>query len=329
MRRAGNRIRITAQLVDAEEGYQLWSERYDRELADIFAIQDEIAASIVAALRVVLTERERAALPVERTDLRAYEYYLRGRQLAHRVRRESWEGALRMFEQAVAIDPAYAPGLRRDRRLLHLDPHVLPAHRGDDRPGRRGEHAARSSRSGLRRGARVAGVRPLAREALRRGPGRAGAGDRAVAHALRGALPVRAGVLGRGEAGRAERHFQEAAAVRPDDYQAVGLLASVYDRQSQPERRKAYRQTAERARRHWSCTPTMPGPSTAGRSRSGGWARTARHGCGPPGRWRRPGTTRRPAIGVLLRPRRAATTEPSSAWSVRSPAAFPSGMGGA
>ena len=153
VRRAGNRIRVSAQLVDAEEGFQLWSERYDRELADVFAIQDEIAASIVAALRVVLTERERAALPVERTDLRAYEYYLRGRQLAHRVRRESWEGALRMFEQAVAIDPAYARAyagiadcytwihmyyqpteatLRKadeaSRRALELDPDSAEAH---------------------------------------------------------------------------------------------------------------------------------------------------------------------------------------------------------
>jgi eukaryotic-like serine/threonine-protein kinase len=109
VRRAGNRIRITAQLVEVGDGYHLWSEHYDRELSDVFAIQDEITASIVAALRVVLTDRERQALPVERAaDVQAYEYYLRGRQLAHQVRREGYQGALRMFQRAVEIDPGYA-----------------------------------------------------------------------------------------------------------------------------------------------------------------------------------------------------------------------------
>src|SRR5262249_46405227 len=108
VRRAGNRIRVTAQLVDAAQGFHLWSERYDRELSDSFAIQDEITASIVGALRLVLTARERQAMAAERADVRAYEYYLRGRQLAHQVRREGYQGALRMYRLAVEIDPGYA-----------------------------------------------------------------------------------------------------------------------------------------------------------------------------------------------------------------------------
>jgi adenylate cyclase len=89
-------------------GYHLWSQRYDREMSDVFAIQDEITASIVSALKLVLTSGERQALSVERADVRAYEYCLRGRQLAHRVRRDGFQGALRMYQQAVEIDPGYA-----------------------------------------------------------------------------------------------------------------------------------------------------------------------------------------------------------------------------
>jgi Predicted integral membrane protein len=85
----------------------LWSERYDRELSDVFAIQDEITASIVGALRLVLSVSERQALAAERADVRAYEYYLRGRELANQVRREGYQAALRMYQRAVEIDPGY------------------------------------------------------------------------------------------------------------------------------------------------------------------------------------------------------------------------------
>jgi adenylate cyclase len=109
VRRAGNRLRVTAQLIDVETGYHLWSERFDREMADVFAIQDEIAANIVKALRVVLSAREETAIKAARTkNVKAYEYYLRGRQLVHQWRRESWEAAEDMFRRAIALDPNYA-----------------------------------------------------------------------------------------------------------------------------------------------------------------------------------------------------------------------------
>ncbi len=109
VRRAGNRLRVTAQLVDVETGYHLWSERFDREMADVFAIQDEIAENIVKALRVVLSERERDAIKAARTqNVKAYEYYLRGRQLIHQWRRESWSAAEDMFRRAISLDPNYA-----------------------------------------------------------------------------------------------------------------------------------------------------------------------------------------------------------------------------
>jgi serine/threonine protein kinase/Tfp pilus assembly protein PilF len=109
VRKAGNRLRVTAQVIDVDTGYHLWSERFDREMADVFAIQDEIAENIVKALRVVLSKREESAIKAARTsNVRAYEYYLRGRHLYHQWRRESWEGADDMFRRAIALDPEYA-----------------------------------------------------------------------------------------------------------------------------------------------------------------------------------------------------------------------------
>jgi TolB-like protein/Flp pilus assembly protein TadD len=109
VRRMGNRVRITAQLVNVADGYQLWSERYDREMEDIFAIQDDISQAIVKALRVILSEEEKKAIEKVRTvNLEAYEYYLRGRQLFHQLRRKSLEYARQMFNRAIEIDPDYA-----------------------------------------------------------------------------------------------------------------------------------------------------------------------------------------------------------------------------
>ena len=109
VRRMGNRLRITAQLVNVADGYQLWSERYDREMEDVFAIQDDISQSIVKALRVILTEGEKKQIEKARAvNVQAYDYYLRGRQYFHQLRRKSLEYAKQMFQKAIDIDPDYA-----------------------------------------------------------------------------------------------------------------------------------------------------------------------------------------------------------------------------
>ncbi len=109
VRKAGNRLRITAQLIKVSDGYHLWSERYDREMEDVFAIQDEIAQSIVKALRVMLSDEEKRAIEqVPAADVQAYDYYLRGRQYIHQFRRTGIQFARRMFERAMEIDPGYA-----------------------------------------------------------------------------------------------------------------------------------------------------------------------------------------------------------------------------
>ena len=109
IRRGGSRLRITAQLVDAASDSLLWSERYDREMADVFAVQGEIARKIAEALRVTLSPQEQEALAAKPTEnLQAYDLYLRGRSYARRHTRQDLEFALQMFENAVSQDPGFA-----------------------------------------------------------------------------------------------------------------------------------------------------------------------------------------------------------------------------
>jgi non-specific serine/threonine protein kinase len=109
LRRAGNRLRINAQLIDTHTDFPLWSERYDREMRDVFEVQDEIARKIAEALRVTLSPQEQAALAVKPTEnLQAYDLYLRGKSYARRLTRQDLEFAGQMFENAVSLDPQFA-----------------------------------------------------------------------------------------------------------------------------------------------------------------------------------------------------------------------------
>ncbi len=109
IRRAGDRLRITTQLVDTATGYPVWSERYDREMKDVFEVQDEIARKIAEALRIKLSRQEQEAIAAKPTDnLQAYDLYLRGRSYARRLTRQDLEFALQMLENAVTQDPKFA-----------------------------------------------------------------------------------------------------------------------------------------------------------------------------------------------------------------------------
>jgi serine/threonine protein kinase/tetratricopeptide (TPR) repeat protein len=109
LRRAGNRLRITTQLVDTATDFPVWSERYDREMKDVFEVQDEIARKIAEALRVTLSPQELEALAIKPTEnLQAYDLYLRGKRYARRQTRQDLEFALQMFENAVAMDTSFA-----------------------------------------------------------------------------------------------------------------------------------------------------------------------------------------------------------------------------
>ena len=120
VRRAGNRIRITAQLISVNDGYHLWSERYDRELVDIFAIQDEIATAIASRLAVALREGQGTSLVRPSTsNLDAYELYLKARSLM-KERGSALLVAIDLLEQAVALDPAFAAALAHLAHALIL-----------------------------------------------------------------------------------------------------------------------------------------------------------------------------------------------------------------
>ena len=109
LRRAGSRLRISAQLVDTKTDFPLWSERYDREMQDIFELQDEIARKIAEALRVTLSPQEQAELAAKPTEnLQAYDLYLRGKSYVRRMTKQDLEFARQMFEQAIALDPKFA-----------------------------------------------------------------------------------------------------------------------------------------------------------------------------------------------------------------------------
>jgi adenylate cyclase len=109
VRKANNQVRITAQLVDGTTGTHLWAQRYDRELQDLFALQDEITQKILTALRVKLTPEEQAQLRHAPTaNLEAYDYLLRGANYYWQGTKEANTQARQMFEKALALDPQYA-----------------------------------------------------------------------------------------------------------------------------------------------------------------------------------------------------------------------------
>jgi tetratricopeptide (TPR) repeat protein len=127
VRKSGNEIRISAQLIKASDGYHLWSHTWDRTLVDVFAIQDEIAAAVVAALRISLL----GEMPkVRSTDPRAYELYLQSRRAANLRTKEGLAQSIALLTEALAIDPEYAEGwteLSRAHTNMTGNAYVLPA----------------------------------------------------------------------------------------------------------------------------------------------------------------------------------------------------------
>jgi len=154
VRKAGNRLRITAQLINVTDGYHLWSERYDRELEDVFAIQDEIAKNIVRALEIKLSKREKHVLgKIKTQDVQAYDFYIRGRAYYHQGHQDKVLLAIQMFKKAIQKDKNYAlaytgladgyshlymyfdkkdkhleQALSASRKALDLDPDLPEAH---------------------------------------------------------------------------------------------------------------------------------------------------------------------------------------------------------
>jgi serine/threonine protein kinase/Flp pilus assembly protein TadD len=229
LRRAGNRLRITAQLIQAHTGHSIWAERYDRELKDVFEVQDEIARSISQALRIKLSPQEEKAIARKQTENpQAYDYYLRGRQFFHQFRRKGFDFARQMFARAIVIDSQYARAYAgvgyccsflymywdssednlneaeaASRKALELDPELAEAHVASGLAfalRRDFDQAQREFETAIQLDPKLYEAHYFyARTAFQRG-------DLAKAAAL----------------------YEKAALLNPDDYQAVSLLVAVY-----------------------------------------------------------------------------------------------------
>jgi adenylate cyclase len=109
VRKSGNKIRITAQLIDVRDGFHVWADRFDRLVEDIFDLQNEVSQKIAEALKVSFTDTEKPALPHKPTDdVRAYDFYMRGREYLNTRGKRINEKAIQMFEHALAFDPNFA-----------------------------------------------------------------------------------------------------------------------------------------------------------------------------------------------------------------------------
>ncbi len=149
VRQSGDQLRITAQLIDTTSGFHLWSETYDRRMADIFQVQDEIAAAIVDKLRIQLAPKEQQLAQRDKAptqDLEAYEYYLQARAIWQRRGEDNLRRAIELYQSALARDPAFA----RAHAALASAYVVLPGYtREDGDQGRYMQLAEQSARQAL------------------------------------------------------------------------------------------------------------------------------------------------------------------------------------
>jgi serine/threonine protein kinase/tetratricopeptide (TPR) repeat protein len=257
IRKAGNRLRITAQLISVTGGHHLWSERYDRELEDVFAIQDEIAGNIVKALRVVLSEDEKRAIEkVATVNIQAYDFYLRGRQFFHQWRRKSVEQARRLFERAIEIEPGYAlahAGVAMCCALIYdyWDASAANLHMAnvasrtavDLDPKLAEAHSARGLVLGIAQ--QYVEANAAFEQAIRLEP------KLVEAHHFFGRA-----LLQQGNRARAAEEFREAHRLRPEDYQPILFLSRVLDA---PDEAEAARRSALAAlERHLELNPEDP-----------------------------------------------------------------------
>ncbi|MBI3406347.1 MAG: protein kinase [Acidobacteria bacterium] len=257
LRRAGNRLRITARLVETQTARSLWAERYDRQLEDVFAIQDEIAQSIAKALRVMLADEDKRG-PVRATEaqVQAYDYYLRGRQFFYQFRRRGYDFARQMFSRAIELDPSYARAYAgvsncfsylymywdasaenlkaaedASRKALELDPHLAEA------------YVARGLAIAL--GKRYDEAQKEFETAIRLDP-----------KLFDGYYFYARACFQQGRLELAAHLFEQAAQVNPEDFQAPSMLAMVYEGQGRmTEAEAAHRRSLRVIEKHLEIHP--------------------------------------------------------------------------
>ncbi|PYM08294.1 MAG: adenylate/guanylate cyclase domain-containing protein [Verrucomicrobia bacterium] len=267
VRKAGARVRVTAQLISSDNGAHVWADRYDRELTDIFAIQDEITHAIVEQLKVKLLPQEKKDIGKAPTaNVEAYTYYLRGREFLHRHSKSYYQLARRMFAKAVELDPLYArayAGIADCDSFLFLHYHVdvgtdsilattAKALTLDD--GLAEAHASRGL--ALSVGQRYEEAMAEFEQAVALDP------NLFEAHYLYGRASFAQGKLG-----QAAALFERAAEIKPNDYQSLCLLIQTYRSLGRElESKAAARKGIERAERELTQHPEDPRPAYLGAS---------------------------------------------------------------
>jgi adenylate cyclase len=265
VRKSGARVRVTGQLIDSKDATQIWAERFDRDLTDIFAIQDEITHAIVAQLKVKLLPQEAESIGQDPTDnVEAYTYYLRGRDFLHRRSKHYCRIARQMFAKAVALDPNYARAyagmadcdsflylnyrvdvpvdalLATTEKALSLDNTLPEAHAS------RG-HALAAAR-------RYAEANAEFEKAIALDPN--------LFEAYYGYARAS---FAEGHLEEAARLFERASQLRPDDYQSVCLLIHIYRSLGRTaDCKDAARRGIELAEKELSAHPDDPRPAHLG-----------------------------------------------------------------
>ena len=265
VRKAGARVRVTGQLINGKDSGHVWADRFDRDLTDIFAIQDEITHAIVEQLKVKLLPQEKKSIGQTPTgNVEAYTYYLRGRQFLHRHSKSYYQLARRMFAKAVELDPAYArayAGIADCDSFLFLHYSAPVEIKGIFETSAK----ALALESGL---AEAHASQALALSLEQRYEEAMTEFEKAIAldpNSFEGHYFYARACFAEGKLERAAALFERAAEIKPDDYQSVCLLIQIYRSLGRDgEKESAARKGIERAERELTLHPDNPRPAYLG-----------------------------------------------------------------
>ncbi len=265
VRKAGARVRVTGQLINGKDSGHVWADRFDRDLTDIFAIQDEITHAIVEQLKVKLLPQEKKSIGQTPTgNVEAYTYYLRGRQFLHRHSKSYYQLARRMFAKAVELDPAYArayAGIADCDSFLFLHYSAPVEIKGIFETSAK----ALALESGL---AEAHASQALALSLEQRYEEAMTEFEKAIAldpNSFEGHYFYARACFAQGKLERAAALFERAAEIKPDDYQSVCLLVQIYRSLGRDgEKESAARRGIERAERELTLHPDNPRPAYLG-----------------------------------------------------------------
>jgi adenylate cyclase len=265
VRKAGARVRVTGQLVDCRDGSHLWAERFDRDLTDIFAIQDEITHAIVDQLKVKLLPQEKKSIDqVPTKNIEAYTYYLRGREFVHRLSKHNLQIARRMFARAVELDPQYA---RAYAGLADCDSHLRMVYQVDVPID--GILATTAKALALDDNlAEAHASRGVALSVGRRYDEAQAEFDKAIAldpNSFEAHFFYARFSFQQGKTERACALYERAAQIKPSDYQSVCLLAQIYNSLGrEKDSEDAARRGLELAQRELAAHPEDSRPAQLG-----------------------------------------------------------------